>query len=266
MQFKDRLKELRTINGFTQKTLAEYLHYGSTTIANYESGRNQPSIEDIIKIATALNTSTDYLLGFTDVYTPCLYLTEFEQAQELVLSYCQLSPKAAKDILSYCQFRLHEEILHKKNIKKQEKAERMSTNQDFAIYRPDKFNQKYFTHDNDNCISYLIGKFANMDENKIQTKRIDILSHQITNKFDDLLDNLLNWLNHRYILDNLQSMIRFCNKHRKYLLSRDKENPAYGFQIDIDVYSFFVKCHPLSNFAHFYIYGYPSEYILNNNT
>ena len=44
MEFKDRLKALRKEKKLTQVKLGEMLNYGYTAIANYESGRNQPSI------------------------------------------------------------------------------------------------------------------------------------------------------------------------------------------------------------------------------
>ena len=43
-EFKDRLKMLRKEKKLTQVKLGEMLNYGYTAIANYESGRNQPSI------------------------------------------------------------------------------------------------------------------------------------------------------------------------------------------------------------------------------
>ena len=52
MEFKDRLKMLRKEHRYTQVKLGEMLNYGYTAIANYESGRNQPSIPDLKKIAS----------------------------------------------------------------------------------------------------------------------------------------------------------------------------------------------------------------------
>ena len=49
-EFKDRLKMLRKEKKLTQVKLGEMLNYGYTAIANYESGRNQPSIPDLKKI------------------------------------------------------------------------------------------------------------------------------------------------------------------------------------------------------------------------
>lgn len=37
--------------------------YGYTAVANYESGRNEPSIDDLIKIADFFQVSMDVLVG-----------------------------------------------------------------------------------------------------------------------------------------------------------------------------------------------------------
>lgn len=61
--FAENLKKFRKDNHVSQKTLSEHLGYGGTAIANYESGRNEPSIDDLIKIADFFGISMDYLLG-----------------------------------------------------------------------------------------------------------------------------------------------------------------------------------------------------------
>ncbi len=71
MEFRERLKFLREnyyVNGkkLTQTQLANILGYGYTAISNYESGRNEPSINDLKKIANFFNVSLDYLLCTTN--------------------------------------------------------------------------------------------------------------------------------------------------------------------------------------------------------
>ncbi len=64
--FSNRLKMLRKQRKINQTRLAEMLGYGYTAIANYESGRNEPSLGDLCRIADFFDVSTDYLLGRTD--------------------------------------------------------------------------------------------------------------------------------------------------------------------------------------------------------
>lgn len=63
MEFKTRLKELRKARHMTQSELGKHLCYGYTAIANYESGKNQPSIQVLIKLSELFDVSVDYLLG-----------------------------------------------------------------------------------------------------------------------------------------------------------------------------------------------------------
>lgn len=64
--FSVRLKMLRKQRNINQARLAKMLGYGYTAIANYESGRNEPSLGDLCRIADFFDVSTDYLLGRTD--------------------------------------------------------------------------------------------------------------------------------------------------------------------------------------------------------
>lgn len=64
--FAKRLKELRTEKKLTQTAVGAYLGYGYTAVANYESGRNRPSFEDLMRLCMLFSVSTDYLIGFTD--------------------------------------------------------------------------------------------------------------------------------------------------------------------------------------------------------
>ena len=61
--FGKKLKELRKAKKITQKKLSEVLGYGYTAIANYESGRNEPSLQDLVRLADFLDVSVDELLG-----------------------------------------------------------------------------------------------------------------------------------------------------------------------------------------------------------
>lgn len=69
-KFPQRLRQLRKEKGITQEALGQYLHYNHTAVANYESGRNQPSFDDLLKLADYFDVSTDFLLGRSEKFYP----------------------------------------------------------------------------------------------------------------------------------------------------------------------------------------------------
>ncbi len=85
MGFKERLKEKRMEANLTQVQLAEKVSVTARTIQNYELGTRKPTKFDVVeRIAAALNTTVEYLLGNSGMYVLA--------AQE------QGGAKAAKDI------------------------------------------------------------------------------------------------------------------------------------------------------------------------
>ena len=65
-----RLRSLREDHDFTQVFVAEYLNVQQNTYSQYESGKRQIPIEALIKLADLYETSTDYILGRTEVSKP----------------------------------------------------------------------------------------------------------------------------------------------------------------------------------------------------
>lgn len=61
--FSTNLKKYRKLKKYSQTELANFVEYRYTAIANYESGRNEPSIEVLIKLANALDITVDELVG-----------------------------------------------------------------------------------------------------------------------------------------------------------------------------------------------------------
>ena len=60
-----RIKEIRQHIGLTQAEVAQKLGIAKQSVTNYESGKSEPTIRNLIALATVLNDSTDYLLGRT---------------------------------------------------------------------------------------------------------------------------------------------------------------------------------------------------------
>ena len=69
MVYKDRLKETRLEAGLTKVELAKKAGVTTRTIQNYELGNRKPANMEVIqRIADALNTTTEYLLGSSGAY------------------------------------------------------------------------------------------------------------------------------------------------------------------------------------------------------
>lgn len=67
--FSERLEEERKLAGWTKTYTAKKLNLPLTTYANYEYGKREPDIKTITKMAVLFGTSTDYLMGTTDLRT-----------------------------------------------------------------------------------------------------------------------------------------------------------------------------------------------------
>lgn len=70
MLIGDRIKELRTKLRLSQGELGDKVDTDSTIISRWETNRVRPSQKYIVKLANALGTSTDYLMGNTDDPSP----------------------------------------------------------------------------------------------------------------------------------------------------------------------------------------------------
>ena len=60
---KTKIKELIKKNNISQTELARLTGITDCTMSRYMSGQRIPTVRNLVRIAKALNTSTDYLLG-----------------------------------------------------------------------------------------------------------------------------------------------------------------------------------------------------------
>ena len=71
MSFGDRIKDLRKEKSWSQEYVAEKLHISIGALSRYENGLFEPKSLDLVKdFATLYETSTDYLLGNSDIREP----------------------------------------------------------------------------------------------------------------------------------------------------------------------------------------------------
>lgn len=65
-----RIRDLREDKDMTQTQMAEILHCSQRIYSNYERGDVDIPTQILIRLAEFHQTSTDYLLGLTDISTP----------------------------------------------------------------------------------------------------------------------------------------------------------------------------------------------------
>lgn len=58
-----RLKEARLATGMSQKAVADALHIAPPSVSNWESGKTNPSQENLKALSKLYHVSIDYLLG-----------------------------------------------------------------------------------------------------------------------------------------------------------------------------------------------------------
>lgn len=63
----NRIKSRRQALNLSQHELSKQLNCTQAALSQYENGNREPGLNDLANIARCLNTTTDYLLGLTDI-------------------------------------------------------------------------------------------------------------------------------------------------------------------------------------------------------
>ena len=87
--FAKNLRKYRRQKQYTQVELGKALNYGYTAIANYESGRNEPSLDDLISLCCVLGVTPNEMLGFPII----------NEDEIILFTFKALSPKHQKMII-----------------------------------------------------------------------------------------------------------------------------------------------------------------------
>lgn len=106
MDFNIRLENLIEEKNVSQKQLAIDLHVSKSTINGYITGYREPDFAMLTRLATYLDSSTDYLLGLSDEKNPAPSTLDADEA-ELIRLYRALIPKHRKLVMGQVKF-LHE--------------------------------------------------------------------------------------------------------------------------------------------------------------
>ncbi len=67
MEFKDRIRDLRSKSGLSGEEFGKLFGVSRNTVSVWERGRNHPNNDVLLRIADYFNVSLDYLMGRTDV-------------------------------------------------------------------------------------------------------------------------------------------------------------------------------------------------------
>ncbi len=70
LHIADRLRKMILQKDMNQKSVALYIPISEDSVSAYERGIRQSSLDTLSKIADLYQTSTDYLLGRTDIEVP----------------------------------------------------------------------------------------------------------------------------------------------------------------------------------------------------
>ncbi|MDR2649048.1 MAG: helix-turn-helix transcriptional regulator [Clostridiales bacterium] len=66
MEFKERIKEIRTEKSLTHTQLASILDKSEAAVRAWESGRTKPDADTLIRLAEYFRCSADFMLGLSD--------------------------------------------------------------------------------------------------------------------------------------------------------------------------------------------------------
>lgn len=69
MRYNERIREIREDNSLTQQKVADLLHVGQRTYADYESGKTRIPVDSLLILARYYNVSVDYISGVSNVKT-----------------------------------------------------------------------------------------------------------------------------------------------------------------------------------------------------
>lgn len=69
MRYNERIREIREDNSITQQKIADLLHIGQRTYADYESGKTRIPVDSLLILAKFYDVSMDYITGASNIRT-----------------------------------------------------------------------------------------------------------------------------------------------------------------------------------------------------
>ena len=102
MHYGARAKDWIVDHDVRQKKLAEEFHVTPAMLSNYLNGRNEISVDVLVKIARYFHISVDYLVGLTD--RPELPMELSREERELVARFRALRPDQRELVMKTLAF------------------------------------------------------------------------------------------------------------------------------------------------------------------
>ncbi len=107
-----RIKEIRTRRGLNQKELAQRISKSKSAVCGYETNAQIPPLEVLVSIASVLNVSLDYLVGFEEAETFSIRSLSDQQKKIVSLLFNEfMNPTNASPKLSQKQIAIIQELI-----------------------------------------------------------------------------------------------------------------------------------------------------------
>ena len=108
-----RLKDIRKKRGLTQKALAKRINKSVSAVSSYELEAQIPPVEVLISIASVLNVSLDYLVGFekSDIYSTCNLSPQQKEILQLLYQEFTVPAKSDNSNISPQQIEIIQKLL-----------------------------------------------------------------------------------------------------------------------------------------------------------
>ena len=98
------LKDIREDKNLQQKDIAARLNRTPACVSSWETGKTEPSLDDLVKLADILDISLDYLLNRTNEYDVITEIREHSPIHQKVLSlFDKLSHEEQMQVLGFMQ-------------------------------------------------------------------------------------------------------------------------------------------------------------------
>ena len=98
------LKTVREEKNLQQKEVGQKLNRTAACISSWETGKTEPSIDDLIKLADFFEVSIDYLVGRTDEYNVIHEVQDYSSLHKKMLSlFDKLSSDDRMQVIGFMQ-------------------------------------------------------------------------------------------------------------------------------------------------------------------